>query len=154
MLRNTQFTTYRQELAVIRIMVANSQGRVRIGGVHPLQHPSHRRSPYDGDIDHPFEIRLTMRHLLRSWFAAWYNDAHRHSGLCYVSPGQRHAGADVDILAARHRLYTAARERNPARWSRHTRNWTPVGAVTLNPERDRVVHDAVLQAQHNRAAAA
>jgi tetratricopeptide (TPR) repeat protein len=57
-------------LAVIRIMAASSQGRVRIGGVHPLQHPSHHRSPYDGDIDHPFEIRLTMRHPLRSWFAA------------------------------------------------------------------------------------
>ena len=61
---------------------------------------------------------------------------------------------DTDILAARHRLYTAARERNPARWSQHTRNWTPVVAVTLNPERDRVINDAILQAQHNRAAAA
>ena len=93
----------------------------------------------------------------RAWasaFVAWYNDAHRHSGLRYVSPGQRHAGADVAILAARHRLYTAARERNPARWSRHTRNWTPVGTVTLNPERDRVVQEAVVQAQHKRAAAA
>ena len=69
----------------------------------------------------------------------------------YLSPTSR---SDADILAARHRLYTSARQRNPARWSRHTRNWTPVGAVTLNPERDRVVHDAVLQAQHNRATAA
>ena len=49
----------------------------------------------------------------RAWasaFVAWYNDAHRHSGLRYVSPGQRHAGADVAVLAARHRLYTAARD--------------------------------------------
>ena len=93
----------------------------------------------------------------RDWardFVHWYNDAHRHSGLRYVSPGQRHAGADADILAARHRLYTTARERTPARWSRHTRNWTPVGAVTLNPERDSVINDAILQAQHNRVAAA
>jgi len=29
--------------------------------------------------------------------------------------------------------------RHPARWSRDTRNWTPIGAVTLNPERDSVV---------------
>jgi len=29
--------------------------------------------------------------------------------------------------------------RNPGRWSRHTRNWTPVAAVTLNPEKDSVV---------------
>jgi len=29
---------------------------------------------------------------------------------------------------------------NPARWSGKTRNWTPVGAVTLNPERDCIVN--------------
>lgn len=32
-----------------------------------------------------------------------------------------------------------ARERNPARWSGDTRNWTPIGAVTLNPERDSII---------------
>jgi putative transposase len=49
---------------------------------------------------------------------------------------------DTAILAARHALYVQARERNPARWSRDTRNWSPVGAVTLNPERDAVVSAA------------
>ena len=48
-------------------------------------------------------------------FVEWYNDSHRHSGLWYVRPGQRYAGAHVAILAACHRLYTAAPERNPAR---------------------------------------
>ena len=78
----------------------------------------------------------------RAWaasFVHWYNVDHRHSGIRYVSPAQRHAGIDHAILAARHALYTQARERNPARWSRHTRNWSPIGAVTLNPERDSVV---------------
>jgi putative transposase len=32
-----------------------------------------------------------------------------------------------------------ARERNPARWSGDTRNWAPIGAVTLNPERDAII---------------
>jgi putative transposase len=78
----------------------------------------------------------------RSWaanFVRWYNVDHRHSGIRYVSPAQRHAGKDHEILAARHAVYVQARERSPARWSRSTRNWTPVGAVTLNPERDSVV---------------
>jgi transposase InsO family protein len=78
----------------------------------------------------------------RTWaagFVQWYNFEHRHSGIRYVTPAQRHAGDDRALLAARHALYAKARERNPARWSRHTRNWTPVGAVTLNPERDSVV---------------
>ena len=68
-------------------------------------------------------------------FVRWYNVDHRHSGIRYVSPAQRHAGEDHAILAARHALYLQARERNPARWSRHTRNWSPIGAVTLNPEK-------------------
>ncbi len=69
----------------------------------------------------------------------WYNFDHRHSGICYVSPAQRHAGDDHAILAARHALYTEARQFNPARWSGATRNWSPAGAVTLNPERNSVV---------------
>jgi transposase InsO family protein len=78
----------------------------------------------------------------RQWAAAfvrWYNFDHRHSGIRYVSPAQRHAGDDHAILAARQAVYLQARARNPARWSRHTRNWTPIGAVTLNPEKDSVV---------------
>jgi len=88
----------------------------------------------------------------RTWaagFVHWYNIEHRHSGIRYVSPAQRHAGQDHAILAARHELYTNARELNPARWSGKTRNWSPVGAVTLNPERDSVVraysHDNPIQ---------
>ena len=78
----------------------------------------------------------------RAWasaFVHWYNVDHRHSGIRYVSPAQRHAGDDQKILAARHALYTQARENNPARWSGKTRNWSPIVAVTLNPERDCVI---------------
>jgi putative transposase len=78
----------------------------------------------------------------RSWaaeFVRWYNVEHRHSGIRYVSPAQRHEGQDQQILAARHALYRAARARNPARWSGDTRNWSPIGPVTLNPERDSIV---------------
>ncbi len=78
----------------------------------------------------------------RQWGAAfvhWYNVEHKHSGIRYVSPQQRHAGEDHAILAARHALYTTAKERHPARWSGNTRNWQPIGAVTLNPERDSVI---------------
>jgi putative transposase len=78
----------------------------------------------------------------RTWaagFVHWYNVDHRHSGIRYVSPAQRHAGQDKTVLAARHTLYLEARERNPARWSGHTRNWTPINTVTLNPERDEII---------------
>jgi len=85
---------------------------------------------------------LTSLEQARQWasdFVHWYNHDHRHSGIRYVSPAQRHAGEDHAILQARHEVYEAARTRNPRRWTRATRNWTPITVVTLNPERDAVV---------------
>ncbi len=63
---------------------------------------------------------------------AQYTQEFKLEAVRQVSTGQA-------ILAARHALYLKARERNPARWSGATRDWTPIGAVTLNPERDSVV---------------
>ena len=72
-------------------------------------------------------------------FVQRYNHEHRHSGIRYVTPAQRHAGRDRHLLEARHAVYQSARQRNPRRWSGNTRNWTPVSIVTLNPERDAYV---------------
>ena len=92
----------------------------------------------------------------RAWggrFVHWYNTEHRHSGIGYVTPAQRHAGEDHTVLAARHEVYTRARAANPRRWSGATRDWTPRGAVTLNPERDAVI-DAAILSQDKRIATA
>ena len=73
----------------------------------------------------------------RQWvarFVTWYNTEHRHSAIRYVTPDQRHTGADVAILARRRRLYERARRRTPERWSGQIRTWAPVEAVLLNPE--------------------
>jgi len=74
-----------------------------------------------------------------SGFVDWYNNKHQHSAIRYITPAARHAGSDTKILAAQHELYQRARARMPARWVRKTRNWTPVGAVMLNPVRDAAV---------------
>jgi transposase InsO family protein len=77
------------------------------------------------------------REAARRWvgrFVSWYNSEHHHSAIRYVTPDERHSGADVAILARRHALYEHARSRKPERWPRNTRNWTPLGAVVLNPE--------------------
>jgi putative transposase len=92
----------------------------------------------------------------RRWardFVAWYNHDHRHSGIRFVSPAQRHAGEDREILARRHTLYLNAREANPRRWARHTRNWSPITVVTLNPEKESVVNAAVLEEKETASAA-
>ena len=78
----------------------------------------------------------------RQWAAAfvdWYNHEHRHSGIHYVTPAERHAGADRAVLEARSAVYAQAKARCPSRWNgRAIRNWDRHDQVTLNPERDAV----------------
>lgn len=92
----------------------------------------------------------------RAWaaeFVHWYNFQHHHSGIRYVAPADRHAGRDAKILAARHAVYVQAKAATPARWSGATRNWTPIGAVTLNPEREAVAMAASLKPNNQPLAA-
>ena len=83
--------------------------------------------------DKPFVLVEDARAWVTS-FMSWYNDEHQHSGIRFVTPSQRHARHDVAILARRDSVYRAARRRRPGRWSRGTRNWTPITTVRLNPE--------------------
>ena len=75
----------------------------------------------------------------RKWtrqFVQWYNHEHKHSGLKFVTPAQRHNGKATEILKHRKQAYEAAKQRRPERWSGDTRNWNLKDEVWLNPERD------------------
>jgi hypothetical protein len=70
-------------------------------------------------------------------FTDWYNNEHLHSSIKFVTPSQRHDGLDVEILNRRKQVYLDARQRNPNRWSKDIRNWTPIKEVYLNPEKQK-----------------
>ncbi|WP_432258225.1 IS3 family transposase [Cupriavidus sp. TMH.W2] len=84
--------------------------------------------------DRPFDTLQQARDWVHR-FVHWYNEEHRHSGLKYVTPNQRHREEAVPLLARRTMLYQAARTRHPQRWSRGIRNWKLEPVVYLNPER-------------------
>ncbi len=74
----------------------------------------------------------------RGWverFVAWYNEEHLHSGINFVSPGDRHGGRHRAILTHRERVYADAQQRRPGRWAGAARDWTPTAEVRLNPGR-------------------
>jgi transposase InsO family protein len=117
--------------------------------------PSHSRPRVSNDNPYSESLFRTLKYCpqwpqagfssldsARKWvheFVAWYNKQHRHSGLRYVTPDEKHQQRDVEILARRKALYEEARRQNPTRWSRETRNWDPVVSVSLNPEKERRV---------------
>lgn len=65
-------------------------------------------------------------------FVAWYNGEHRHSGIKFVTPDERHFGREQNVLTARSAVYERARAARPERWSGTTRNWSAAGDVRLN----------------------
>ncbi|WP_416200197.1 hypothetical protein [Undibacterium sp. CCC3.4] len=68
----------------------------------------------------------------------WYSHEHRHSGIPFVTPAERHQERGRMILAQRKAVYEIARAKQPERWRGDTRNWTWVDQVSLNPDREEV----------------
>jgi len=86
--------------------------------------PEHRVTPF-ADVEQARQFAACLVH--------WYGHEHRHSAISYVTPAQRHSGADKQLLADRHALYLRAKAANPQRWSGKTRNWSRRTIVHLNP---------------------
>lgn len=88
------------------------------------------RPAYPGQA---FESLLAARRWA-GMFIQWYNHEHRHSAIRFVTPAERHANLDTELLQKRANVYEEAKKRHPERWSGVTRNWQPVRAVHLNPD--------------------
>ena len=75
---------------------------------------------------------------VRAWvegFAEWYNTEHRHSGIKYVTPNQRHYGQADAICAIRQQTYEQAVLLNPQRWTKGPRDWKQPEVVEVNHPR-------------------
>lgn len=116
-----------------RLGVAASYSRPAVSNDNPYSEALFRTMKYRPE--YPTRA-FTSIEQARAWvadFARWYNEIHRHGSIRFVTPSQRHAGADAAVLAQRVRVYEAARAKHPERWSRRCRNWSPAGPVALNP---------------------
>lgn len=73
----------------------------------------------------------------RKWFAEfvhWYNTEHRHSGIGYITPNNRHHGKTPMIMSHRNAVLIEARKKNPERWTRGQMLWEKYPVVYLNPD--------------------
>ncbi len=118
--------------------VAASFSRPRVSNDNAYAESLFRTCKYRPDYPRKPFSSLEEAQAWTQKFVRWYNQEHKHSGLKFVTPAQRHTGQAAVILAARERLYTAAKSSNPRRWSGPTRNWELQDEVWLNPERSQV----------------
>jgi transposase InsO family protein len=121
-------------LALLQTLgVAPSFSRPGVSDDNPFVEALFRTLKYRPEYpDRPFTSCEAARDFIAR-FVRWYNTQHLHGNIRFVTPEMKHAGGDVALLAARQLVYEQARARRPERWSRATRNWTPVEEVVLNP---------------------
>lgn len=116
--------------------VASSFSRPRVSNDNAYAEALFRTAKYCPQWpERPFATLEQARQWVHD-FEHWYNEEHCHSGLKYVTPGQRHRGEAAALLAHRTTVYEAARESHPERWSRGIKDWSVEDAVYLNPERE------------------
>jgi putative transposase len=118
-----------------KLGVVPSFSRPRVSNDNPYAEALFRTCKYRPNYPRkPFESVEQARTWTQQ-FVQWYNHQHKHSGLKFVTPAQRHDGQSDAILRGREQVYEAARQRCPERWSGPTRNWKLKNEVWLNPER-------------------
>jgi transposase InsO family protein len=117
-----------------RLGVAPSRSRPSVSNDNPYSESLFRTLKYRPAMPvKPFENLFQARRWVTE-LVHWYNDEHRHSAIGFVTPNQRHAQQDKDLLAGRAAVYEMARKAHPQRWSKQCRNWNRVDQVHLNPD--------------------
>jgi putative transposase len=126
--------------------VSYSRSRPSVSNDNPYSESLFKTLKYRAEL--PIEPFADLRQARDSIAALvhWYNEEHHHSGIRFVTPSQRHASLDQDILLARKQLYEQAKAENPQRWSKKTRNWGYIQEVHLNPENP--IEMEVVQTSH------
>ena len=79
-----------------------SHSRPRVSNDNPFSESQFRTLKYRPEFPDRFGSLEHARGVSRDLFA-WYNNAHHHSGLSYLTPADVHYGRAATVLAVRHR---------------------------------------------------
>jgi transposase InsO family protein len=116
-----------EELGVLR-----SFSRPRVSNDNPYSESLFRTVKFRPDYpSRPFDSKAEACEWVAA-FVVWYNHRHRHSGIKFVTPHQRHSGAAITICRERTQVYEKARQVHPKRWSQSIRCWRQPVVVWIN----------------------
>lgn len=118
-----------------KLGVNPSFSRPGVSDDNPYSESNFRTMKYSPDYPRDGFVSLEEAAEWMDRFLDWYNCVHLHSGIRYVTPMQRYRKEDKVIMAGRDAVYKAAQARTPLRWSKQTRDWSYISAVSLNPDK-------------------
>jgi len=93
--------------------IAPSFSRPRVSNDNAYAESLFRTCKYRPDYPSKPFASLELAQEWTQKFVRWYNQEHKHSGLKFVTPAQRHNCQDAVILKRREQVYDDARNRRP-----------------------------------------
>jgi putative transposase len=115
------------------LQIAVSHSRPRVSNDNPYSEAQFRTVKYRPEFPDRFGSLEHSRDVSHDLFT-WYNEAHHHSGLRYLTPADVHYGRAATILEARHRTRLVAYAAHPERFVQGPpRLDTLPSAVWINP---------------------
>jgi hypothetical protein len=97
------------------LCIGASHSRPRVSNDNPFSESQFRTFKYRPEFPDRFGSIVDARAISHDLFA-WYNDAHHHSGLNYLTPADVHYGRAAATLEVRHRTRVAAYAAHPERF--------------------------------------
>ena len=99
--------------------ITPSRSRPRVSNDNPYAESIFKTLKYRPNFQPRGFKSLTEARIWVKYFAHWYNYKHKHSGINYVSPAERHDGKDKIILRKRRKLYEKARNKHLESWTKN-----------------------------------
>ena len=116
-----------------RLGITPSFSRPRVSNDNPYSESLFKTLKFRPNFELDGFISLQAAREWCTTFVKWYNTMHRHSGIKFLTPHQRHYGEWEDIVQSRISTLEAAKAAHPERWKgRSIRNWLPEPEVYLN----------------------
>lgn len=115
------------------LSIAASHSRPRVSNDNPFSEAQFRTFKYRPEFPDRFGSLEHARRVGHELFT-WYNEAHHHSGLTYLTPADVHYGRAATMLEVRHHTRLAAFDAHPERFVQGPpRPDTLPHAVWINP---------------------
>ena len=97
------------------LSIGASHSRPRVSNDNPFSEAQFRTFKYRPEFPDRFGSVEHARRVGHDLFT-WYNEAHHHSGLTYLTPADVHYGRAATMLEVRHRTRLAAYDAHPERF--------------------------------------
>jgi putative transposase len=118
---------------LVDLDVVKSHSRPYVSDDNPFSEAQFKTLKYRPDFPARFGCLEDARAYCRAFFT-WYNTAHRHSGIAYMTPHSVHYGHADTLLATRQTALDAAFRRHPNRFKgKNPRPHAVPQAVWINP---------------------